>query len=215
MPLDKMSKSTDLSREAIVSAVASHQNNLVEQPLLDPGRDLDWGGVVKDQDLIPAAVLIPLVVRAEGMTVLLTQRTENLRHHPGQISFPGGHIEDSDVDAVAAALREAEEEIGLAGHHVEIVGQMDRYQTGTGFEVTPIVGFVAEHYEWQLDPTEVDEIFEVPMAFIMNPVNHRLETRVIRGSPRRYFVLPYEERYIWGATAGMLVNLYRVLTAQR
>ena len=133
---------------------------------------LDWGGRVRDADLIPAAVLVPLVMHTAGVTVLLTQRTANLRHHPNQISFPGGHIEADDASAEAAALREAEEEIGLHEADVQIVGRLAQYQTGTGFEVTPVVGLVEPRFSWRLDETEVAEVFEVPLSFVMDPENH-------------------------------------------
>ncbi|MCZ6765140.1 MAG: CoA pyrophosphatase [Alphaproteobacteria bacterium] len=223
-----MSDISPLTRAAIIDAVAAIQNRLAVRTtpglaltqMLDGTGEaeagdppLDWGGPVRDGDLIPAAVLVPLVMHEGGATVLLTQRTANLRHHPGQISFPGGHIEDHDPDPEAAALREAHEEIGLGAQEVEIIGRLDSYQTGTGFEVVPVIGLVASGYEWQLDETEVAEIFEVPLAFVMDPANHRRESRMFNGRRRHYFVLPYEDRYIWGATAGMLINLYEVLSA--
>ena len=143
---------------------------------------------------IPAAVLVPLVEHAHGFGVLLTQRTADLKAHAGQISFPGGRIEPGDADAIAGALRETEEEIGLARRHVEILGRLDSYLTVTGYEVTPIV--------------------EVPLTFFLDPANHQRHSRVIgEGLTRAYYAMPYGERYVWGATAGMLLNLYEVLTA--
>jgi 8-oxo-dGTP pyrophosphatase MutT (NUDIX family) len=161
--------------------------------------------------LTPAAVLVPLVDRPEGLQVLLTQRTAHLAAHAGQISFPGGRIEPADPDAVGAALRETEEEVGLPPDYVEVIGRLDTYVTGTGFEITPIVGLVRAPYPMRPDPFEVAEVFEVPLAFVLDPANHHRHSREWQGRTRSFFVLPYENRYIWGATAGMLVNLAEVL----
>ncbi|PWV59550.1 CoA pyrophosphatase [Plasticicumulans acidivorans] len=165
----------------------------------------------EDRPLTPAAVLVPLVLRAEGLTVLLTQRTEHLSHHPGQISFPGGRCEAEDVDPIATALRETEEEIGLARSHVEIAGYLDLYQTVTGFLVTPVVAFIEPQFELTLDAFEVADAFEVPLAFILDPANHSRGSRVLGGRERFFYVLAYGERYIWGATAAMLINLSQKL----
>ncbi|MFI4947956.1 MAG: CoA pyrophosphatase [Alphaproteobacteria bacterium] len=161
--------------------------------------------------LRPAAVLVPLVEHASGMTVLLTQRTAHLSAHAGQISFPGGRIEEDDPDAVAAALRETEEEVGLPRNRVSVVGRLDTYITGTGFEITPIVGIVAPPFALAIDPYEVAEAFEVPLAFILDSSNHQRIERAVGALRRCFFVLPYEGRNIWGATAGILVNLAEVL----
>lgn len=163
--------------------------------------------------LTPAAVLVPLVERAEGYTVLLTQRTTHLEHHAGQISFPGGRAEAEDASPVETALREAEEEIGLHRRHVvEIAGFLDVYQTITGFLVTPVVGFVTPPFELTLDDFEVAEAFEVPLEFILDPRHHEQRSVFYKGQPRRYYVIPYQDRFIWGATAAMLVNFARRLT---
>ncbi len=162
--------------------------------------------------LTRAAVLVPLIDRRTGMTVLLTQRTANLNDHAGQISFPGGHIEPEDESPLAAALREACEEVGLPSERVEPVGRLDDYETRTGFLIVPIVGIVAPPFPLKPDPVEVAEVFEVPLSFVLDPRNHRIESRVYKGHKRQFYVLPYEGRYIWGATAGMLVNLSDVLT---
>jgi len=155
---------------------------------------------------------VPLVERPEGTTVLLTQRTDHLAHHPGQISFPGGRLEEADDnDPVIAALRETEEEIGLARRHVEVVGRLDEYVTGTGFVVTPVVGLVTPPFDLSADPFEVAEVFEVPLDFVLEPANHKLHRRVVEGRHRPFWALTYEERVIWGATAGILVNLSEVL----
>lgn len=162
--------------------------------------------------LRPAAVLVPLVERDAGLTVLLTQRTAHLHAHAGQISFPGGAFEPDDADAVAAALRETEEEIGLPPGDVEILGRLDTYVTRTGFEVTPVVGLIRPPVHLRPDPFEVADVFEVPLTFILDPANPQQHSRDLLGRPRFFYAFPYEDRYIWGATAGMLLNLQEVLT---
>lgn len=176
---------------------------------LNPG--LNPGTTAPSAALRPAAVLVPLVDHAHGMAVLLTQRTAHLSAHAGQISFPGGRIEKDDPDAVAAALRETEEEVGLARDRVSVIGRLDTYVTGTGFEITPIVGIVAPPFVLAIDPFEVAEAFEVPLAFILDRRNHQRIERESGGQQRCFFVLPFEGRNIWGATAGILVNLAEVL----
>lgn len=166
-----------------------------------------------------AAVLVPLVVREEGITVLLTQRADHLNDHAGQVSFPGGRHEPFDVDATATALREAQEEVGLDPGRVEILGSLPDYLTATGFCVTPVVGLVHPPFTVEPDALEVAEVFEVPLSFLMDPARH--EVRVFRweGGERRFFAMPYPrgdaagDYFIWGATAGMLRNFYRFLAA--
>ena len=160
--------------------------------------------------LAPAAVLIPIVVRAE-LTVLLTQRTEGLSRHAGQIAFPGGRMEPTDRDPIATALREAHEEIGLDPSFVEPLGYLDAYRTGTGFRIFPVVSLVREGFTLKLDAREVADAFEVPLAFLMNADNHRTETRAWRGQERRFYAMPFEQRYIWGATAGIMKNMHKRL----
>ncbi len=170
------------------------------------------GMAAEERSLMPAAVLVPLVERPQGYTVLLTQRTAHLEHHPGQISFPGGRAEAEDVTPIDTALREAEEEIGLQRRHVvEIAGFLDLYQTVTGFLVTPVVGFVTPPFELTLDAFEVAEAFEVPLEFILHPKNHERRSMMFKGQQRQYYVIPYENRFIWGATAAMLVSFARRL----
>lgn len=161
--------------------------------------------------LRPAAVLVPIVMHGNDPTVLLTLRSPHLADHAGQISFPGGRLEPDDPDAAAAALREAEEEIGLRRLHVEIVGRIDTYQTRTGYEVTPVVGLVSPPFELALDASEVAAAFEVPLAFLVDRRNHRRETRQDGSLTRSFWAIPFGEHYIWGATAGMLVNLAELL----
>jgi 8-oxo-dGTP pyrophosphatase MutT (NUDIX family) len=169
-----------------------------------------------------ASVLVPLVQRDE-LTVLLTQRTEHLTDHAGQISFPGGRAEPEDADEVATALREAQEEIGLEPSVVEVLGRLPIYTTGTGFIVTPVVGLLPPDQPLAPDPNEVAEVFEVPLSFLMNPAHHRRHQVEVQGARREFFSMPWhgpghghdhERRYfIWGATAAMLRNLYRFLSA--
>jgi 8-oxo-dGTP pyrophosphatase MutT (NUDIX family) len=168
-------------------------------------------GMAKPTELVQAAVLVPIVERGQGLTVLLTQRTDHLTAHAGQVAFPGGRLEETDPNLEAAALRETEEEVGLGRDRIEIVGQLDLYVTRTGFEVTPVVGIVTPPFALHPDPFEVADVFEVPLSFILDPANHRKQSRLHNGIQRQFYVLPYENRYIWGATAGMLVNLSEVL----
>ncbi|MFZ4534771.1 CoA pyrophosphatase [Propionivibrio sp.] len=166
---------------------------------------------VGDEELTPASVLFPIVLRESGPSVLLTQRTAHLKDHPGQISFPGGRVEPEDYSPAHTALREAEEEIGLSSVHVEIVGYLPEYRTGTGFRVTPVVAILTPPFDLRPDPFEVAEIFEVPFAFLMDSANHQRHSMHYRGKLRHYFAMPYGEYFIWGATAGIIVTLSRAL----
>ncbi len=168
-------------------------------------------GMTPPSELRAAAVLVPLVDRPDGISILLTQRTTHLPRHAGQIAFPGGRVEDSDADEIDAALRETEEEIGLARAHVEPVGKLDRYITRTGFTVTPVVGIVSPPFTLTPDPHEVADVFEVPLAFILDPANRYKQGAEYQGVMRHFYVFPFGERNIWGATAGMLVNLAEAL----
>ena len=167
------------------------------------------------ETLTPASVLIPIVVRGEaggsGLTVIFTQRAAHLRDHSGQVSFPGGRVAAADPSPEATALRESHEEIGLDSTRVEILGRLPEYHTRTGYRITPVVGVVAPPFELRADASEVEEIFEVPLAFLLDPANHQRHSREWQGELRWFFAMPYEGRYIWGATAGMLINLYRHL----
>ena len=166
------------------------------------GRDLT------EADMKPAAVLVPLVERAEGLMVLLTKRTDHLHDHAGQISFPGGRVEDDDADATDTALRETEEEIGVPRDMIEIVGELEPYRTGTGYRISPVVGFVDPDYTLKIDEFEVAEVFEVPLEFVFDPANHERRSAIYQNVERHFYVLPFEDRDIWGATAGMLVGFY-------
>ena len=162
--------------------------------------------------LRPAAVMIGLLERPDGLHILLTRRTDDLEHHPGQISFPGGHIEGDDIDATAAAIRETHEETGIGIENINVLGRLDTYITRTGFSIVPVIGHIFGSFALQPDPREVAEIFEVPLAHFMDPVNHQLLQRSFEGGIRKFYAMPYGDYYIWGATAGMLFNLFEILT---
>lgn len=172
---------------------------------LNPGMDAPRAG-----PLIPAAVLVPVIL-GNPLSLLLTERTAHLKAHAGQIAFPGGKIEASDTDARAAALREAQEEIGLDPALVETLGYLEPYRTGTGFLITPVVAFVAAGFQPRPDPAEVADVFTVPLDFLMNEDNHKIDSREWRGQQRHFYAMPFEHRYIWGATAGIIRALYRRL----
>ena len=171
----------------------------------------DWAELSGGRGHCPAAVLVPLVARGQVPTVLLTRRTDHLHHHPGQISFPGGRVEDADTSPIDTALRETEEEIGLHRRHVELIGTLPDYLTGTGFRVTPVVGLVTPPFELTLDAFEVAEAFEVPLSHFLDPANHEQHSIVHEGRVRQFHAMPYQGYFIWGATAGIIMSLYRVL----
>ena len=158
-----------------------------------------------------ASVLIPLISHPQGLTVLFTQRTTHLRSHSGQVSFPGGRAEPGDASAEFTALRETEEEIGLRPASVEVLGRLPDYRTRTGYRVTPVVGLLTPPVAFRPDPNEVAEIFEVPLLFLLDERNRQRRTREFQGQQVGYYVFEYGEKMIWGATAGMLVNLHKML----
>ena len=160
-----------------------------------------------DRPIRSAAVLIPVIEHDSGPTVLLTRRSDHLPFHGGQVSFPGGKVEEADGSVLEAALRESEEEIGLPRDHVTPMGYLDIYQTVTGFQVVPVVASVKPGFRMTLDENEVAEAFEVPLAFLMEQANHQRHSRVWNGIRRHYCAMPYGRHYIWGATAGMIRNL--------
>lgn len=176
-------------------------------PESDPGAGA--GGV----RLTAASVLVPIVARADELTVLFTQRTTQLRKHSGQVSFPGGRAEPHDPSPEFTALRETQEEIGLPPAQVELIGRLPEYCTRTGYCITPVVGVVRPPLALRPDAREVEEIFEVPLSFLLDPRNHQRHSLEWEGETRWFFAIPYGSRYIWGATAGMLVNFYRRLAS--
>ena len=195
-----------VSREHLISVFDQ------PEPALDDTADIDaWlDGVPEDErpeKLTPAAVLMPLIDHADGMTVLLTQRTAHLSAHAGQISFPGGRFEAGDGTPENTALRETEEEIGLTRAHIEVLGRLSVRETGTGYRVVPVVGVITPPFSVAPDPHEVAEVFEVPLSFVLDPANHRFETRIMSGVQRQFYSVLYGDYYIWGLTARLLVNL--------
>jgi 8-oxo-dGTP pyrophosphatase MutT (NUDIX family) len=173
----------------------------------------DDGAGREEAGVTPAAVLVPIVAHPDGLTVLFTRRTVHLKAHSGQVSFPGGRAEPGDPSIEFTALREAEEEIGLPARRVEVLARLPEYFTRTGFRVTPVVGLIQPPLDLVPDSREVDEVFEVPLAFILDSANHQRATRELNGRTVGYYVIEHDGRTIWGATAGMLVNLYRQLCA--
>ena len=162
---------------------------------------------------VPAAVLVPLIPRPEGVTVLLTQRASHLSRHAGQIAFPGGRSDPGDASIVHTALREAQEEVGLDPGRVDVLGVLPQYRTRTGFLITPVVGWIEPPFRLQPDPGEVADVFEMPLAFALDAGNHERHHRDADDGRRYFYVLPFEDRYIWGATAAMLVNFHHVLVS--
>ena len=195
--------------------VAALQQRFAEPPGWTPEVTLEKR--FTDRQPAQAAVLVPLVMHDSGPSVLLTERTTHLSTHSGQVAFPGGKVDESDADAVAAALREAHEEVGLDSRYVSVLGTLPVYVTGTAFIVTPVVALVTPGFRLQLNPGEVADAFEVPLSFLMNPAHHHRHAFEWEGVRREWFSMPYEDgvtqRFIWGATAGMLRNFYRFLAA--
>jgi 8-oxo-dGTP pyrophosphatase MutT (NUDIX family) len=173
----------------------------------DPGNDRMLQIIAQERPIRPAAVLIPVVDHPQP-TVLLTQRAAHLNDHAGQISFPGGKIDATDASPLDAALREAEEEIGLNREFIDPIGYLDLYATGFGFRILPALARIKPGFKLRINETEVDDAFEVPLAFLMDPANHQLHSKEFRGMERSYYAMPFAERYIWGATAGILRVLY-------
>lgn len=161
---------------------------------------------------VPAAVIIPIINHATGLTVLLTQRTSTLLHHPGQISFPGGRVEPQDKSLEMTALRETFEEIGIPATQIQLIGELPPFHTvATGYTIAPLIGLITPPYELKLDPVEVESVFEAPLDFVLDPQNHHLEKHLIQNHLREYSVIQYKQWRIWGVTARILVNLAQIL----
>lgn len=191
-----------LVKQLACALVSPQRQGRPEQALIEP------------DSAIQAAVLVPLINRNSGITVLFTQRTAHLADHAGQISFPGGRVEAGDAGTHDTALREAEEEIGLPRSQVDVLGMLPDYYVPTGFRVTPVVGLIEAPFPVKLDSFEVEEIFEVPLHFFLDPANHEQHNTSYQGKLRQYYAMSYQGRFIWGATAGILYNLYLALRGQ-
>jgi 8-oxo-dGTP pyrophosphatase MutT (NUDIX family) len=211
-----VSDATDISPDALAHQIARgglaalRARLLAEPPQLPlrPTRgdyDLNPDMHPEPRDLVPAAVLIPIVVR-DVPTVLFTQRTQTLARHAGQVSFPGGRVDDGDVSMVETALRETHEETGITSSFVSVAGYLDAYETGTGFAILPVVGLLHEGFALMPEPDEVAEIFEVPLAFLLDPKNRKRDSREWQGKRREFWVFNHGGHYIWGATAAIVVN---------
>ncbi|MBN9291399.1 MAG: CoA pyrophosphatase [Hyphomicrobium denitrificans] len=205
--------STDLNAEVFEKLARARL--LAEPPVINGTHasgddDLNPDAGIFSSDARHAAVLIPIVAHAP-LSIILTERTGHLSSHAGQIAFPGGKVETDDASPMAAAVREAREEIALDGSFIEPLGYLPTYRTGTGFIITPSVALVRPGFHLVPDPAEVADIFEVPFQFLMNEANHKIDSRTWRGNERRFYAMPYGERYIWGATAGIIRALYRRL----
>jgi 8-oxo-dGTP pyrophosphatase MutT (NUDIX family) len=195
------------TRAEIVSRLAASRP--IEELLTSD--DLERQHEISKQPSKPAAVLLLVVNHPEDPTVVFTQRTAHLADHAGQISFPGGRCDEGDCDPEDTALREAEEEVGIERGRIEVLGRLPEYHTSTGYRVTPVVGWAEPPLAYRPDPHEVADVFEVPLAFLLDPGNHRYESAFYKGRMRKYWAMPYGERFIWGATAGMLVTFHRIL----
>jgi 8-oxo-dGTP pyrophosphatase MutT (NUDIX family) len=192
---------------AAVRLAFSESRSWTPETIVEPTLRAKAGGPTR------AAVLIGLVQREEGLSVLLTQRTAHLHDHAGQISFPGGRVEPEDIDAPATALRETQEEVGLGADYIEVLGCLPTYLTGTGFSVVPVVALISTGFTLKPDAFEVADVFEVPLAFLMDPSHHETRRARVGELVRHFYTMPYNNYFIWGATAGMLRNLYRFLAA--
>ncbi len=207
----------DTADRTPISAATPSPLRLQVQRAMRALDDLPRGDEFGDRDLNPslsprsprrsAAVLVPIVERRDGHTVLLTRRSDHLHDHPGQVCFPGGRLDDTDRGPIDAALRETAEEIGLSREYVDLAGLLDGYETVTGYGVTPVVAFIRPGFDLTLDDFEVAEVFEVPLAFFLDEASLRIHSGMRDGRRRFFYAFEYESRYIWGATAGMLVNL--------
>ncbi|MGH6860756.1 MAG: CoA pyrophosphatase [Phyllobacterium sp.] len=209
LPLDK-----GYSARAFAHRVALKSGRRVDSDHGDHVLNPDLDALIAANPLRDAAVLVPIVDRGDEASVILTLRNANMRQHSGQVAFPGGAIDPEDDDEPeTAALREAQEEIGLDPSKVDVLGELASYDTATGFRIHPVVGWLTPPLELRPDPYEVDEVFELPLDFVLDPINHRRQSYRRGSLTRAYYVLPYQNRFIWGATAGILVNLSGLLRA--
>ncbi|MDR7050792.1 8-oxo-dGTP pyrophosphatase MutT (NUDIX family) [Duganella sp. 3397] len=212
LPIDAIAGEPGLALERLNAGWL--RQRFAEQPEWSPeAAETSYAVRADGSPATAASVLIALVQRPEGLSLVLTQRNADLTDHPGQISFPGGRAEAYDASPVETALREAEEEISLDRTHVEVIGTLPDYYTGTGYRVTPVVALVTPPVTMQADPGEVEEIFEVPLAFLMDGLNHQRLSIELPSGRRSFYAMPYGTYYIWGATAGMLRNLFHFLRA--
>jgi 8-oxo-dGTP pyrophosphatase MutT (NUDIX family) len=195
----------DRARERLAASQSGPQGDHIHSPGYD-----EW---VLSRAIKPAAVLIPFVEREGGLTIILTKRHENLRSHSGQVAFPGGKIDPEDASPEAAALREANEEIALDPAMAEIIGRLPDYHSGSGYRIAPVLALISPQAVLTANPQEVDYVFEVPLAFLMDPVNHKRGSRMFQGAERHYLEMPYGDHYIWGVTAGILHLLHDRLFA--
>jgi 8-oxo-dGTP pyrophosphatase MutT (NUDIX family) len=195
----------DRARERLAASASGPQGDHIHSPGYD-----EW---VLSRAIKPAAVLIPFVEREGGLTIILTKRHENLRSHSGQVAFPGGKIDPEDASPEAAALREANEEIALDPAMAEIIGRLPDYHSGSGYRIAPVLALISPQAVLTANPQEVDYVFEVPLAFLMDPVNHKRGSRMFQGAERHYLEMPYGDHYIWGVTAGILHLLHDRLFA--
>ena len=189
-----------LARERLVHGPDEHDGDFTFNPEF---RDWVYSRAVK-----PAAVLVPVFQRDHGLSVLLTKRRDDLNSHAGQVAFPGGKVDDTDVSVEHAALREAQEEVGLEPSHAEVIGRLPDYYTGSGYRIAPVVALIDNDAGVQANPEEVDYLFEVPFAFLMDPANHHKGSRSFEGKERYFLEMPYEGHYIWGVTAGIIRALH-------
>jgi 8-oxo-dGTP pyrophosphatase MutT (NUDIX family) len=200
------------SARAFSQRVALKGNETLDQDHGDHLLNPELDALIAANPLRDAAVLVPIVDRGDEASVLLTLRNANMRKHSGQVAFPGGAIDpEDDYEPEKAALREAHEEIGLEGRHVEVIGRLPRYLTTTGYSITPVLGLVHPPFELTLNPAEVADVFEVPLSFLMDPGNHRRESRIWQEKERFYYTMPFGDRFIWGVTAGIIRTLYERL----
>ena len=195
--------------------IAERLSNLPPLEELLTADDLEKQHEASQQALKPAAVLLLVVNHPAEPTVVFTQRTAHLSDHGGQISLPGGRCDAADCTPERTALREAEEELGIPADRVQILGRLPEYRTSTGYAVTPVVGWAEPPLAYRPDPDEVADVFEVPLSFLLDPRNHRYESAFYRGRMRHYWAMPYGERFIWGATAGMLVTFHRLIVSDK